>query len=119
MPGARAAAVRGDVTITVALAYREYETWFLAAANSLRGVGGLPLEGALEVLRFLAPCDQPAQPRPIGACQDSAGSIPVPLVGVDAAEDDVVLQDGGCRHVCHNPTGSAAGSDSRQTDDST
>jgi hypothetical protein len=34
--------VRGDVPITVALAYREYETWFLAAAKSLRGVGGLP-----------------------------------------------------------------------------
>ena len=31
---ARAAAVRGDVPIIVALAYREYETWFLAAANS-------------------------------------------------------------------------------------
>ena len=41
---ARAAAVRGDVPIIVALAYREYETWFLAAANSLRGVGGLPLD---------------------------------------------------------------------------
>lgn len=41
---ARAAAVRGDVPITIALAYREYETWFLAAANSLRGAGGLPAD---------------------------------------------------------------------------
>jgi hypothetical protein len=39
---ARAQAVRGDVTYIVALAYREYETWFLAAAASLRGCAGLP-----------------------------------------------------------------------------
>jgi hypothetical protein len=39
---ARAAAVRSDVPILVALAHREYETWFLAAARSLRGVCGLP-----------------------------------------------------------------------------
>jgi hypothetical protein len=32
---------RADVTIIVLLAYREYETWFLAAARSLRGVCGL------------------------------------------------------------------------------
>ena len=39
---AKAQAVRSDVPIIVALAYREYETWFMAAARSLRGVGGLP-----------------------------------------------------------------------------
>jgi hypothetical protein len=38
----RAKAVRGDVAMLVALAYREYETWFLTAARSLRGVRGLP-----------------------------------------------------------------------------
>lgn len=38
----RAREVRSDVAITVALAHREYETWFLAAAESLRGKGGLP-----------------------------------------------------------------------------
>ncbi len=38
----RAKAVRGDVTVIVALAYREYETWFLTAARSLRGLRGLP-----------------------------------------------------------------------------
>lgn len=37
-----AKAVRSDVRILVALAYREYETWFLAAAKSLRGYNGLP-----------------------------------------------------------------------------
>ncbi|MFN3076440.1 MAG: DUF4276 family protein [Alphaproteobacteria bacterium] len=31
-----------DVPILVALAYREYETWFMAAAESLRGLHGLP-----------------------------------------------------------------------------
>ena len=39
---AKASALRPDVPITVVLAYREYETWFLAAAQSLRGVAGLP-----------------------------------------------------------------------------
>jgi hypothetical protein len=38
----RAGAVRSDVPILVALAHREYETWFLAAAQSLRGLRGLP-----------------------------------------------------------------------------
>jgi hypothetical protein len=35
-------AARGDVRFLVVLSYREYETWFLAAARSLRGHGGLP-----------------------------------------------------------------------------
>jgi hypothetical protein len=38
----RAQAVRSDVDYVVALAYREYESWFLAAAVSLRGKYGLP-----------------------------------------------------------------------------
>jgi len=41
---AAAVKVRNDVPITIALAHREYETWFLAAARSLRGVGGLPAD---------------------------------------------------------------------------
>ena len=40
----KATACRSDVTIIVILAYREYETWFLAAARSLRGVCGLPVD---------------------------------------------------------------------------
>src|SRR6266478_9694257 len=40
----RAVAVGGNVPILVALAHREYETWFLAAARSLRGAGGLPAD---------------------------------------------------------------------------
>lgn len=40
----KAQAIRSDVTILVALAYREYETWFLAAAQSLRGLRGLPAD---------------------------------------------------------------------------
>lgn len=43
---ARAVAVSTDVGITVALAHREYETWFLAAAASLRGVEGLDADVA-------------------------------------------------------------------------
>jgi hypothetical protein len=38
----RARAVRANVDIFVALAYREYETWFITAARSLRGRRGLP-----------------------------------------------------------------------------
>jgi hypothetical protein len=39
---ARAQSVRGDVPYLIVLAYREYESWFLAAARSLRGLSGLP-----------------------------------------------------------------------------
>ena len=38
----RAAAIRNDVPFLVVLAHREFESWFLTAAESLRGVGGLP-----------------------------------------------------------------------------
>lgn len=37
-----AQSVRPDVSYLVALAYREYESWFLAAATSLRDEWGLP-----------------------------------------------------------------------------
>jgi hypothetical protein len=47
----RAKRIRNDVSFVVALAYREYETWFIAAANSLRGVSGLP--------EYLAPPTNP------------------------------------------------------------
>ncbi|HEY4041433.1 MAG TPA: DUF4276 family protein [Rhodopila sp.] len=39
-----AISVRGDVPMFVALAYREYETWFLVAARSLSRVVGLPAD---------------------------------------------------------------------------
>ena len=38
----RASAARADLPISVVLAKREYEAWFLAAAESLRGHRGLP-----------------------------------------------------------------------------
>lgn len=38
----RATAARADLPISVVLAQREYEAWFLAAAASLRGKRGLP-----------------------------------------------------------------------------
>jgi hypothetical protein len=38
----RAVAARGDLPIAVILAKREFEAWFLAAAESLRGKFGLP-----------------------------------------------------------------------------
>jgi hypothetical protein len=38
----RALNCRSDIAFVVILAHREYETWFLTAAESLRGVCGLP-----------------------------------------------------------------------------
>ncbi len=38
----RAVATRGDLPIAVILAKREFEAWFLAAVESLRGQYGLP-----------------------------------------------------------------------------
>ena len=40
----RARAARADLSISVVLAKREYEAWFLAAAESLRGQRGLPTD---------------------------------------------------------------------------
>jgi hypothetical protein len=37
----RALAARGDLAISVVVAHRELESWFLAAAESLRGIRGL------------------------------------------------------------------------------
>jgi hypothetical protein len=38
----RAHGVRADIHVLVVLAYREFESWFIAAARSLRGFSGLP-----------------------------------------------------------------------------
>lgn len=40
----RAVAVRSDLPISVILAKKEYEAWFLASAESLRGERGLPTD---------------------------------------------------------------------------
>lgn len=40
----RAVAARGDLPIAVVLAKKEFETWFLAAAESLRGKNDLPTD---------------------------------------------------------------------------
>ncbi|MFL9829090.1 hypothetical protein, partial [Rhodoplanes sp. SY1] len=37
-----AKSIRSDINMLVALAQKEYESWFLAAATSLRGLVGLP-----------------------------------------------------------------------------
>lgn len=56
---ADAQAVRSDIRCAVALAHREYETWFLAAAESLRGCAGLPSE-----------LDPPANPESIRGAKE-------------------------------------------------
>src|SRR5262249_21193203 len=40
----RAVAARRDLPVSVVLAKREYEAWFLAAIESLRGQRGLPVD---------------------------------------------------------------------------
>lgn len=50
----RARKARPDKLISVVLANREFEAWFLAAAPSLRGVGGLPTS-----LELPADCEKP------------------------------------------------------------
>lgn len=40
----RATAIRGDIPIFISLAWREYETWFITAARSLRGYRGIPAD---------------------------------------------------------------------------
>ena len=40
----KARSVRSDVAILVVLAHREFETWFITAAKSLRGNCGLPAD---------------------------------------------------------------------------
>lgn len=59
---ANAMTVRSDVPYAVVLAHREYETWFLAAAESLRGCAGLPVD--------LAP---PADPERIRGAKEWLG----------------------------------------------
>jgi len=66
----RARNTRPDMPISVILAYREYEAWFIAAAESLRGRRGLPadllaapnpevIRGAKEWLSDRMPATQP------------------------------------------------------------
>ncbi len=61
----RAESAAGRVPVAVSLAYREYESWFLAAAEGFRGFRGLPasleapgnseeIRGAKEWLRKIA-----------------------------------------------------------------
>jgi hypothetical protein len=69
----RASAARPGFPVSVVLAHREYEAWFLAAAESLRGQRGLPddlepppdpeaIRGAKEWLQDRTPQDQKYSP---------------------------------------------------------
>ena len=55
-------------------------------------VVGLSLQRLLEILRLFTARDQAAQPLPVGARQILTCPVPVALVGIDAADDHVVLQ---------------------------
>ncbi len=49
----RARTVRSDMLISVIMAKLEYEAWFLAAAESLRGKRGLPSDLKITVIRHV------------------------------------------------------------------
>ena len=68
----RVQACRRDVPSAVVLARREYEAWFLAAAESLRGQRGLPANLA-------APADPKPCRTPRGGCQPHAEEPQVPV----------------------------------------
>jgi hypothetical protein len=76
----RARQVHSDVSYVVALAYREYETWFLAAAKSLRSIAGLPAE--------LEPPSVPERIR--GAKQWLARNLPT---GYDEVEHQLLFTE--------------------------
>lgn len=79
----RARAARPDMPIHLVLAHKEYESWFLAAASSLRGICGLPqtlespdrpdeIRGAKEWLSRHMPHHTPYSPVPDQATLTSA-----------------------------------------------
>ena len=77
-----------------------------------------PLQGAHEILRPLASRHEACQPRAVRAGQGFTGLVPVPLVGVDAADDDIVPEHRFGRDVGRGEPGRvAAGPDAGQTDD--
>ena len=78
---------------------------------------GCPREGLLEVLRLLAARDQAGEPRAVGAGEGLGSLVPVALVRVHAADDDVVSQDELRRHVGNGVAGAPALSDAGQADD--
>ena len=63
----------------------------LGKLNDDLDVVGLSFESLFELLRLFPARDQTAQPRPVGASEKISGLIPVPLISVDAADNDVVL----------------------------
>ena len=79
----RARRVRGDLPLSVVCACREYEAWFLAAAASLRGACGLPMD-----------LDPPPNPEGISDAKGWLGKR-MQHVRSDDAEDGAGL-DGGC-----------------------
>ena len=59
----KAMTVRNDVPYLVVLAYREYESWFVASARSLRGMYGLPHDLTAPRGRGYSQCQGLASPK--------------------------------------------------------
>jgi hypothetical protein len=76
-----------------------------------------PLKRAEEVLRPFSSGDQLAEPRMVCSGQRLASFIPMPLVGVDAANDHVVLQHRLSGDIgCGGSSAAATGADARKAD---
>jgi hypothetical protein len=90
----------------------------LRKLNDDLDVLGLSLEGAHERVRWFAARDETGQPRAIRVGQGLSRPVPVTLVGVDAADDDVVLEHGRCRDVSGGGANrGAAGTDTGEAHD--
>ena len=70
-----------------------------------------------EGLRALAARDEPGEPAAIGARQHLCRLVPVPFVGVHAADDDVVLQDHLRGHIGAEAGRAPAAADPGEADD--
>src|SRR5678816_946103 len=77
-----------------------------------------PLQGARKVVRALASRHELSQPGPVCTGQGFSGLVPVPLVGIDAPDEDVVPQYRPSRHVCRGwPDSVAASANAGETHD--
>src|SRR5689334_17272250 len=82
-------------------------------------VVGSPLQCLFEIFRSFTASNEAAQPLPIRTSQNLRRLVPVPLIGVDAADNNVVLQHCRGRDISHGrPDRRTTRPDTRQTHDS-
>ena len=106
-------------------AFRSPEPWrhsYFCKLDDDLYVVRLPGESPRELFRLFTAADKLREPRDVGARQRLSGLIPVPLVGVDASNDDVVrsqrrlpprrpLRRSSCRRCLRQSANDASGCD--------